>query len=192
MLSYPIPAPHHSLSTSTLPEPSWSSIVKAPTSPDGTSNLIQLARMVLCLAVWSHSNEEIIQKIETLGSGHMTELMKGIEAVMATMPPSEEGEMEDGAETEDGDRGSVVSERGTIPAPSRGMGGPVGASTGMSRRPTSMSLSSSIVGSAEERRRSLGSSRRSSPEKKPIARSVDASVITMPGCTDVQGYHPRR
>jgi protein HOOK3 len=165
LLSYPIPSPHHPLSTSSLAEPSWSAIVKSPVSPEGTSNLIQLARMVLCLAVWAPGNEKVITKIQALGEAHMAELMKGIEEVMASMPP--EDEVEDGDE-DDADEGS--SGRGIIPTPAPSRGAALGPSTGMSRRPTSMSLSSSVLGSAEERRRSLGSSRRSSPDKKSIAR----------------------
>lgn len=45
--------------------------------------------MVLCLAVWAPGNEKVISKIQGLGEGHMAELMRGIEEVMASMPEEE-------------------------------------------------------------------------------------------------------
>lgn len=46
--------------------------------------------MVLCAAVWAPGNEKVIAKIQGLGEGHMAELMRAIEEVMATMPPEDE------------------------------------------------------------------------------------------------------
>ena len=96
----------------------------------------------------------------------MAELMKGIEEVMATMPAEEESEAGGDGEVEDRTLGTGL---GSVPPPGAGAG-VGGGSVGMMRRTTSMSLSSFVMGNAEERRRSLGSSRRSSPEKKPVSR----------------------
>lgn len=117
ILSYPLPAPHHPLSTSTLPEPAFSAVVKAPTSPDGLAGLVQLARMVLCLAVWAPGNDKVIAKIQSLGDAHMAELMRGIEEVMGSMPPEESGEGDETASvgaSAAGGRGGGVRRVGSV------------------------------------------------------------------------------
>ncbi|KAI9637475.1 protein-nucleus import-related protein [Dioszegia hungarica] len=106
LLSFPLPPPHHPLSASTLLEPPFSAIVKSPSSPEGTAGLLQLARMVLCVAVWAPGNERVIAKIQGLGEGHMAELMKAIEEVMGSMPPEESGEGEEGEP--EGEAGGIM------------------------------------------------------------------------------------
>lgn len=67
--------------------------------------------MVLCVAVWAPGNEKVISKIQGLGEGHMAELMRGIEEIMASMPPEEEGEADTGLEVGAGSGGGGMMDR---------------------------------------------------------------------------------
>lgn len=66
--------------------------------------------MVLCVAVWAPGNDLVIAKIQGLGQAYMAELMRGIEEIMGSMPPEDEGEGDDG---ESGGMMDRLSRRGS-------------------------------------------------------------------------------
>ncbi|WRT68359.1 uncharacterized protein IL334_005335 [Kwoniella shivajii] len=93
LLSFPLPSPHATnLSLSNLPEPPFSTIAKAPSTPEALKGLAQICRLCLAVGVWAPGNEKVIEKIEGLRESHMAELMKSIEEVMATLPQEEGSE----------------------------------------------------------------------------------------------------
>ncbi|WWC71606.1 uncharacterized protein I206_105564 [Kwoniella pini CBS 10737] len=95
LLSFPLPPPHAAnLSLSTLPEPPFSTIAKAPSTSEGSKGLVQICRLCLAVGVWAPGNEKVIAKIQGLRESYMAELMKSIEEVMATLPQEERGEEE--------------------------------------------------------------------------------------------------